>query len=101
MIDRAIDEFGHVDIMVNNAGVDGENKWVWEQTLKGWNATLAITSTASMLCTQRCWKRSMLDRGSGVIINVSSAGTFKPPPQKADYVTAKAALREYTASRRR
>jgi NAD(P)-dependent dehydrogenase (short-subunit alcohol dehydrogenase family) len=96
MIDRAIDEFGPVDIMVNNAGVDGENKWVWEQTLEGWNATLAINLTASMLCTREVLKRSMLDRGSGVIINVSSAGTFKPPPQKGDYVTAKAALREYT-----
>ena len=41
MVARAVDEFGHVDIMCNNAAAPGTDKWVWEQTLENWNATIA------------------------------------------------------------
>jgi 3-oxoacyl-[acyl-carrier protein] reductase len=96
MIDRAVAEFGHVDIMVNNAAVPGTDKWVWEQTLDNWNDTIAVDVTAAMLCTREVLKRSMLERGSGVIVNFSSAAGFAGMPRKTHYVTAKAALRALT-----
>src|SRR5580698_3953428 len=69
MVERAMAEFGQVDIMVNNAAVPGTDKWVWEQTLDNWNDTIAVDLTAAMLCTREVLKRSMLARGSGVILN--------------------------------
>ncbi len=39
MVSRAVDEFGHVDIMCNNAAAPGTDMWIWEQTLENWNAT--------------------------------------------------------------
>ena len=96
MIDRAVTEFGHVDIMVNNAAVPGADKWVWEQTLENWNDTIAVDVTAAMLCTREVLRRSMLERGSGVILNFSSSAAFDAMPRKTHYVTAKAALRALT-----
>lgn len=52
MVDRAMSEFGQVDILLNNAAAPGQDKFVWEQTLENWNATIAIDLTAAMLCTR-------------------------------------------------
>jgi NAD(P)-dependent dehydrogenase (short-subunit alcohol dehydrogenase family) len=96
MIARAVDAFGHVDVMVNNAAAPGTDTWVWEQTLDNWNATIAIDVTAAMLCTREVLKQSMLDRRAGSIVNFSSTAGFTAMPRKTHYVTAKAALRAFT-----
>jgi 3-oxoacyl-[acyl-carrier protein] reductase len=96
MVSRAIDEFGHVDVMCNNAAAPGKDLYIWEQTLENWNSTIAIDVTAAMLCTREVVKRSMLERRSGVILNFSSTAGYQGVPRKTHYVTAKAALRAFT-----
>ena len=96
MVARAIEEFGHVDIMCNNAAAPGTDLWVWEQTLENWNATIAIDATAAMLCTREVLRRSMLERRSGVILNFSSTAAYAGMVRKSHYVTAKASLRAFT-----
>jgi NAD(P)-dependent dehydrogenase (short-subunit alcohol dehydrogenase family) len=49
-----------------------------------------------MLCTREVLTQSMLERGSGVILNISSAASFLAIPRKSHYTTAKAALRTFT-----
>ena len=65
MVARAVTEFGHVDVMCNNAAAPGSDKFIWEQTLENWNATIAIDVTAAMLCTREVLNQSMLERGRG------------------------------------
>jgi NAD(P)-dependent dehydrogenase (short-subunit alcohol dehydrogenase family) len=96
MVARAITEFDHVDIMCNNAAAPGTDKFIWEQTLENWNATIAIDVTAAMLCTREVLTQCMLERGSGVILNFSSTAGFNGVPRKTHYVTAKASLRAFT-----
>jgi NAD(P)-dependent dehydrogenase (short-subunit alcohol dehydrogenase family) len=96
MVARAVDAFGHVDIMCNNAAAPGTDTWVWEQTLENWNATIAIDVTAAMLCTREVLKQSMLERRSGVILNFSSTAGYNGLVRKTHYVTAKASLRAFT-----
>lgn len=96
MVARAMSEFGQVDILCNNAAAPGTDKWIWEQTLENWNATIGIDVTAAMLCTREVLNQSMLERGSGSIINFSSTAGFGAPARKTHYVTAKAALRAFT-----
>ncbi len=98
MVARAVDRFGQVDIMVNNAAVPGTDTWIWEQTLENWNATMAVDVTAAMLCTREVLRQSMLERRSGVILNISSSASLRGLPRKTHYVTAKAALRAFTQS---
>ena len=96
MVARAVDAFGQVDIMCNNAAAPGTDLWVWEQTLENWNATIGIDVTAAMLCTREVLKQSMLERGSGVILNFSSTAGYNGIVRKTHYVTAKASLRAFT-----
>ncbi len=96
MVARAVGEFGQVDILCNNAAAPGEDRWIWEQTLDNWNATIAIDATAAMLCTREVLNQSMLQRGSGVILNFSSTASYPGMVRKTHYVTAKASLRAFT-----
>ena len=96
MVDRAMEEFGQVDIMLNNAAAPGQDKWVWEQTVENFNATIAIDLTAAMLCTREVLNRSMLERGTGSIINFSSTAGWTGMVRKTHYASAKAALRALT-----
>ena len=96
MVDRAMKAWGQVDIMLNNAAVPGTDKYVWEQTLENWNATIAVDVTAAMLCSREVLNRSMLERKTGSIINFSSTAGWIGIPRKTHYVTAKAALRALT-----
>ena len=96
LVARAVDEFGHVDVMCNNAAAPGQDTWIWEQTLENWNATIDIDVTAAMLCTREVLRQSMLERRSGVILNFSSTASYGGVPRKTHYVTAKAALRAFT-----
>lgn len=95
-VSRAIEEFGQVDILCNNAAAPGQDMWVWEQTLDNWNSTIAIDVTAAMLCTKHVLLQSMLQRGSGVILNFSSTASYAGMARKTHYVTAKASLRAFT-----
>jgi 3-oxoacyl-[acyl-carrier protein] reductase len=96
MVNRAMEEFGQVDILLNNAAAPGVDKYIWEQTLENWNATIAIDLTAAMLCTREVLKRSMLERKTGSIVNFSSTAGWNGIPRKSHYCSAKAALRAFT-----
>jgi len=96
MVARAVDEFGHIDVLCNNAAAPGQDKYIWEQTLENWNDTIAIDVTAAMLCTREVLRQSMLERRSGVILNFSSTAAFAGMARKSHYVTAKASLRAFT-----
>ena len=85
MVDRAMEEFGQVDILLNNAAAPGVDKYIWEQTLENWNATIAIDLTAAMLCTREVLKRSMLERKTGSIVNFSSTAGWSGIPRKTHY----------------
>lgn len=96
MVTRAVDEFGQVDILCNNAAAPGQDRWIWEQTLENWNATIAIDVTAAMLCTREVLNQSMLQRRRGVILNFSSTASYTGMVRKTHYVAAKASLRAFT-----
>ncbi len=96
MVALAVDSFGHVDVLCNNAAVPGTDLPIWEQTLDNWNSTIAVDLTAAMLCTREVLQQSMLERGRGAILNFSSTAAFNGMVRKTHYVSAKAGLRAFT-----
>ena len=96
MVDRALAEWGQVDILLNNAVIPGKDLHVWEQTLENWNEVFAICITAPMIASREVLKRSMLERKTGSIINLSSTAGWTGMPRKSHYVSSKAGLRALT-----
>jgi NAD(P)-dependent dehydrogenase (short-subunit alcohol dehydrogenase family) len=93
LIERAIDEHGRVDVLVNNVGAvrlrlegflgtsDEEFAWAMEM-----NFFAALRATRAALA-------HMLEQGGGAIVNVASVNSFfQPDPGTIDYGAAKAAL---------
>jgi NAD(P)-dependent dehydrogenase (short-subunit alcohol dehydrogenase family) len=93
LIARAIDQFGRVDVLINNVGavhprLDGFLKL----SDKDFEASLQLNFFAALRAT-RAAVADMTTRGSGTIINVTSVNAFfEPDGAVIDYGAAKAAL---------
>ena len=94
---QAIDQLGHVDIVVNNAG--GSNFMVPFRDLRltGWDKLIQLNlSSAVYVC--HAFAGHLLDRGKGSVINVASVAGVAAAPLMTPYGAAKAALVSLTKS---
>jgi 3-hydroxybutyrate dehydrogenase len=87
MMARAIGEFGAIDLLINNAGIQHVAP-IDEFPLDRWNAILAINLSAAFHTT-RLAVPAMKKRGFGRIVNVASAHALVASPFKSAYVAAK------------
>jgi 3-hydroxybutyrate dehydrogenase len=87
MMARAIGEFGAIDLLVNNAGIQHVAP-VDSFPLDKWNAILAINLSAAFHTT-RLALPAMKRNGFGRIVNVASAHALVASPFKSAYVAAK------------
>ena len=87
MMGRAIEEFGAVDILINNAGIQFVAP-IDEFPVAKWNAILALNLTASFH-TIRLALPAMKAKKWGRIINIASAHALVASPYKSAYVAAK------------
>ena len=92
MVQQALNEFGRIDALVNNAGISAVAA-AEEMTIEQWQGVIDTNLTALFLCAQ-CVGRQMLSAGSGRIINIASmygisAASFVP---QASYVASKSGV---------
>jgi NADP-dependent 3-hydroxy acid dehydrogenase YdfG len=90
LVERAVDAFGRIDILVTAAGVASFGP-VAEATARDWDAMLAVNLRAVMTCC-RAVLPPMLARRSGTIINVASIAARRPIPGAAAYTATKAGV---------
>jgi len=64
-------EFGHIDILINNAGI-GARRRPEDLSLDEWHRVLSISLTGTFLCSIEAGKRMMSRGYGGSIINISS-----------------------------
>jgi len=91
LVATAVKEFGKIDILINSAGIFGENKRVVDMSPENWDRVIAVDMRGSFLCC-RAAAREMIKRNEGKIINISSASSYKALPGMAAYAAAKAAI---------
>ena len=94
---QVLDEFGRIDILVNDAVY---NKWIkWTDldamTYEDWSKMLAVNLTGHFLCA-RAVAPAMKRQGAGRIVNISSVSGMYPSGSSIGYSVAKAGLNHLT-----
>lgn len=88
MVAETLNDYGKVDILVNNSGIDGPTASVVDLRLADWNEVLAINLTGSMLCAREVLKHMILHK-RGNIINMGSDGGRFGYPMRSPYCVSK------------
>ena len=95
IIPKAVEEFGKVDILVNNAAFQMSHPSLEEVSDEEWDHTLATNLTAMFILT----KDAIPHMAPGAsIINSSSVNSDNPSPDLAPYAMTKAGIANFTAS---
>jgi NAD(P)-dependent dehydrogenase (short-subunit alcohol dehydrogenase family) len=95
LVNRGLDEFGHIDILVNNAGVLGPIGKLEDLDLNEWRRTCE-TNLYGVVATTHYLIRHMKARRYGKIINLSGGGATSPRPFFTAYGASKAAIVRFT-----
>ena len=94
-LSQAISELGHLDLVVNNAGVIDPIQRIGEIDFEAWNQAIALNLSSAFRILQRAI-RHMQPRGQGMIINLSSGAANRPLEGWAAYCSSKAGLQMLT-----
>ena len=94
MARRVLAEFGRVDILVNNAAVAAPGSFL-EVPVRRWDLVLNVNLRGAFLCA-RAFLPSMMERGSGRIVNVSSYAAHTEGFWGLAYGVSKAAMERLT-----
>jgi meso-butanediol dehydrogenase/(S,S)-butanediol dehydrogenase/diacetyl reductase len=88
-VGAAVERFGGIDVLVNNAGV-GDSTALLEETVEGWEKTLGINLTGAFIATQLALPHLIERRGA--IVNVASINGVLAGPGWTSYCVSKAGL---------
>lgn len=94
MIDFSIKQYGKIDVLVNNAGIDDEKMFL-DITDADWNEMMQNNLYSVFCCTQETMKH-MLNQKSGCIINISSIYGTSGGSCDVHYSASKAAINGMT-----
>jgi NAD(P)-dependent dehydrogenase (short-subunit alcohol dehydrogenase family) len=89
-VEMVIEQFGRLDILVNNASVWLKSPFL-EINYEAWNAALAINLTGPFLCSQAA-APYMLRQESGLIINITDLSAYQTWAEYAHHSASKAGL---------
>ncbi len=95
LIDGAVDNFGRIDVMINNAGLGG-TKSVLEMTDSEWLRVLDITLNGTFRCTRAALRQLVAQGGGGVVVNNASVLGWRAQEGQAHYAAAKAGVMALT-----
>jgi NAD(P)-dependent dehydrogenase (short-subunit alcohol dehydrogenase family) len=95
LVEQAYDAFGHVDVLVNNAGMSPLYPDLTSVTEELWDKVIAVNLKGPFRLTTLVGTRMAAGKG-GSIINVSTTGSLRPAPDMLPYDAAKAGLNTLT-----
>lgn len=96
LIDRAIEEFGRIDILINNAGTTRDNL-IMRISEADWDLILGINLKGAFNCSKAA-VRPMMKQRSGRIVNISSVVGLAGNGGQTNYAASKAGLIGFTKS---
>ena len=93
LVELALSQYGRLDVLVNNAGIDAPRGTIWGLSDQEWQRTIDVNLSGVFYCTRAALK-PMLAAGSGCIVNISSqaARAAGDPNGSPAYNASKAGL---------
>jgi NAD(P)-dependent dehydrogenase (short-subunit alcohol dehydrogenase family) len=88
LFDQALRAYGHVDVLLNNAGIPGPTGLLTQLDRAAWDEVLGVNLTGAMLCC-RAALPGMMVRHSGRIVNIASMAGKIAYPLRAPYAVSK------------
>lgn len=88
MIKTCLDEFGRIDIVVNNVGGGEGSSFVVDYPVESWDKTVNMNMRSTFLCSQAA-ARDMIPRREGRIINIASIAGKNGEPLLGAYCSSK------------
>ncbi|KIW12566.1 hypothetical protein PV08_09843 [Exophiala spinifera] len=95
MVQTAVDKFGGVDVLINNAGTSYKNKPTLEVTEQEYDKVMAV-NVKSIFLSVGAAVPALKARGGGAIINIASIGAMRPRPGLVWYNASKGAVANAT-----
>jgi NAD(P)-dependent dehydrogenase (short-subunit alcohol dehydrogenase family) len=89
--EAVVQDFGRLDVVVNNAGISRVGAHTQDVTDEDWHDSVAVMQTGVFYCL-RAAGRIMLPQGSGSVVNISSIRGFAPNVGRITYCAPKAAV---------
>jgi glucose 1-dehydrogenase len=87
-IDKA---WGGIDILINNAGIDGSRALGWEADIAAWKKVIEVNLFGAFYCAREALRR-MIPKKSGVVLNISSVHEKIAWSGYSSYTASKAGL---------
>lgn len=94
MVEETLTALGRIDVLVNNAGI-ATSAEVVDMPLAQWEETLAVDLTGVFLCS-RAVLPTMIEQGSGRIVNIGSQLGLRGAASLAHYSAAKGGVHAFT-----
>ena len=92
LVDATVSEFGGLDVLVNNAGIE-HSKPILELPIEDWDLILGVNLRGAFICLQTAGRVMKSAGKGGSIVNISSIHEDVPFPGFTSYCAAKGGLR--------
>jgi 3-oxoacyl-[acyl-carrier protein] reductase len=95
LIDGAANQFGRIDVLINNAGLGGTSP-ILEMTDEQWLRVLDVTLNGTFRCTRAALRQMVAQGHGGAVVNNASVLGWRAQPGQAHYAAAKAGVMALT-----
>jgi len=95
MVEGVVNEFGKIDILVNNVGITGAGGPITEMTEEQWDFMLAVNLKSQFLCCKYVFPH-MMKQQSGKIVNIGSVNGREGSAGATAYCAAKGGVHNFT-----